>query len=157
MARQTGARLHVIHVVPPVTDPADSAERLTLEAKTLGDGVPTESALLRGRPARQIVEYARNQRIGLIVLGTHGRSGMSRAILGSVAEGVVRLAPCLVLTVPLAILEASGLVPAPVDVPALRRCIVCARDSDVDELVCETCRTKIRAEASARKREAERS
>jgi len=38
--------------------------------------------------------------VGLIVLGTHGRTGLTRALLGSVAEGVVRLAPCPELTVP---------------------------------------------------------
>ena len=100
LARESGATLHVVHVVPPVTDPADSAERLTETGKRLADGTPVETALLSGRVAREIVRYAREHGVGLIVLATHGRTGLSHAILGSVAEAVVRLAPCLVLTVP---------------------------------------------------------
>jgi hypothetical protein len=106
-----------------------------------------------GRVAREIVRYAREQGVGLIVLATHGRTGLSRAILGSVAEAVVRLAPCLVLTVPA---EPSSGAPAPVagPAPAPDHCIVCA--GATDDLVCETCRTRIRAEALERKIAAER-
>lgn len=46
-----------------------------------------------------IVSYARSRRADLVVLGTHGRAGFSKLIAGSVAERVVRLAPCPVLTV----------------------------------------------------------
>ena len=46
-----------------------------------------------------IVEYARNEKIDLIVMGTHGRRGLSRLVMGSVADKVVRTAPCPVLTV----------------------------------------------------------
>jgi nucleotide-binding universal stress UspA family protein len=94
LARESGATLHVVHVVPPVTDPADSAERLAETGKRLADGTPVETALLSGRVAREIVRYAREHGVGLIVLATHGRTGLSHAILGSVAEAVVRLAPC---------------------------------------------------------------
>jgi nucleotide-binding universal stress UspA family protein len=58
-----------------------------------------ETALLQGTPYDQIVEYARDNDHDLIVLGTHGRTGIRRALLGSVAERVVRKAPCAVLTV----------------------------------------------------------
>jgi nucleotide-binding universal stress UspA family protein len=51
------------------------------------------------RPAEAIVDYARQAGIDLIVMGTHGRSGMSQLLVGSVAERVVRTAPCPVLTV----------------------------------------------------------
>jgi len=89
------------------------------------------------------------------VVGTHGRTGFSRALLGSVAESVVRLAPCLVLSVPAALFEKAA-VPADVEaVPSTSRpCLVCGRTSA--ELVCETCRTRIRAEALHRKQAAER-
>ena len=50
-------------------------------------------------PAEAIVEYARRAAVDVIVIGTHGRRGMSRLFLGSVAERVVRTAPCPVLTV----------------------------------------------------------
>ena len=46
-----------------------------------------------------IVEYARKQKIDLIIMGTHGRSGVQHLLMGSVAERVVRTAPCPVLTV----------------------------------------------------------
>ncbi len=100
MAHERGVRLHIIHVVPPVTDPEDSAEKLKRLAAEIGKDLPVESALLSGRVAHQIIRYARDKGIGLIVLGTHGRTGVSRVLLGSVAESVVRLASCPVLTVP---------------------------------------------------------
>jgi nucleotide-binding universal stress UspA family protein len=52
-----------------------------------------------GDPLRQVVAYARDEAMDLIVLGTHGRSGVAHLFLGSVAERVVRTAPCPVLTV----------------------------------------------------------
>ena len=153
LARESGATLHVVHVVPPITDPADSAERLAETGKRLDDGTPVEAALLSGRVAREIVRYAREQGVGLIVLATHGRTGLSHAILGSVAEAVVRLAPCLVLTVPAGL--SPGTPPAiAVTAPAPHHCIVCA--GPTDDLVCETCRTRVRAEALERKMAVER-
>jgi nucleotide-binding universal stress UspA family protein len=52
-----------------------------------------------GHPVEEICRYARRHGVGLLVLGTHGRSGLRRVLLGSVAERVVRTAPCPVLTV----------------------------------------------------------
>jgi nucleotide-binding universal stress UspA family protein len=156
MAVQAGARLHVVHVVPPVTDPSLPAENLTRVAKSLGEGLTVETAVLSGWAGRNIVDYARDKRIDLIVLGTHGRTGISHAILGSVAETVVRLASCPVLTVPAALLARAGAAaaPPPVVAAAPRPCLVCSRTSD--ELICEGCRARIRAEALEQKREAER-
>jgi nucleotide-binding universal stress UspA family protein len=54
---------------------------------------------VEGAPFSQIVEYARTHKVDLIVMGTHGRGALAHAILGSVAERVVRFAPCPVLTV----------------------------------------------------------
>jgi nucleotide-binding universal stress UspA family protein len=54
---------------------------------------------VEGAPFSQIVEYAKTHAIDLIVMGTHGRGALAHAILGSVAERVVRFAPCPVLTV----------------------------------------------------------
>jgi nucleotide-binding universal stress UspA family protein len=56
-------------------------------------------AVVEGSPKVEIVRYARTQQIDLIVLATHGRSGLAHVIMGSVAENVVRIAPCPVLTV----------------------------------------------------------
>jgi nucleotide-binding universal stress UspA family protein len=153
VALESGARLHFVHVVPPVTDPGDSAVRLGGLAQALGEGLRVQTALLAGRVARNIVDYARDKAVDLIVLGTHGRSGVSHAILGSVAEAVVRLAPCLVLTVP-----PGAAAPRPetaaVAAAAGGRCVVCS--GPTDDLVCETCRARIRGEALERKVEAER-
>ena len=56
-------------------------------------------AVVEGSPKVEIVQYARKQNIDLIVLTTHGRTGLPHVIMGSVAETVVRTAPCPVLTV----------------------------------------------------------
>ena len=56
-------------------------------------------AVREGSPKAEIVRYARQEGIGLIVLSTHGRTGLAHALMGSVAESVVRMAPCPVLTV----------------------------------------------------------
>jgi nucleotide-binding universal stress UspA family protein len=155
MAIQAGAQLHVLHVVPPVTDPSLPAEHLARASRSLADGLRVETVLLSGWAGRNIVDYAREKRIDLIVVGTHGRTGITHAILGSVAETVVRLAPCLVLTVPASILSAPGGTPAPPPgALAPRPCLVCGQASD--ELICESCRTRIRGEALEQKRQAER-
>lgn len=60
---------------------------------------PLELRVVFGRPFERIVETAVQDRVALIVMGTHGRTGLARLALGSVAERVVRLAPCSVLTV----------------------------------------------------------
>lgn len=154
MARERGATLHVVHVVPPVTDPSLPAEQLTGVAQDIGAGISLTTALLDGRAGREIVRYARDRGMDIIVIGTHGRTGLSHAILGSVAESVVRLAPCMVLSVPTALSERA----APVAVEAMlstsRPCLVCSRTSE--DLVCEMCRTRIRAEALHEKQEQER-
>jgi hypothetical protein len=100
------------------------------------------------------VAYARDKRVDLIVLGTHGRSGVSHAILGSVAEAVVRSAPCLVLTVPQTAVEPPVAAAAPGAEAAEEHCIVCA--GATEGLVCEMCRTRIRGEALEHKAAAER-
>jgi nucleotide-binding universal stress UspA family protein len=60
---------------------------------------PVELRVLVGHPFERILETAVREQVALIVLGTHGRTGLAHAIMGSVAERVVRLAPCPVLTV----------------------------------------------------------
>jgi nucleotide-binding universal stress UspA family protein len=73
-------------------------EAAVMEAKRHHDRV--NGVLRRGRPWEEILEQASQMSADLIVLGTHGRTGLPRAIMGSVAEKVVRLSPVPVLTVP---------------------------------------------------------
>ena len=72
-------------------------DRLVSKAKTAG--VRATGLLLTGVPHDQIVRAARSRRAGLVVIGTHGRTGVARLFLGSVAARVVTLATCPVLTV----------------------------------------------------------
>jgi universal stress protein A len=68
-------------------------------AKARAEGLSARAVLRTGTAYAEIVNLARDERAGLIVIGTHGRGGVDRALLGSVADRVVRLAPCPVLTV----------------------------------------------------------
>jgi nucleotide-binding universal stress UspA family protein len=63
-------------------------------------GIPCKTTALTGRAAPEIVAHAKEIGADMIVMGTHGRSGLEHAILGSVAERVVHRAPCPVLVVP---------------------------------------------------------
>ncbi|HEX9871728.1 MAG TPA: universal stress protein [Candidatus Tectomicrobia bacterium] len=65
----------------------------------LKDLVPMDVQVVVGRPAAEIVRVAREQRVDLIVMGTHGRTGLGHLLLGSVAEEVTRQAPCPGFTV----------------------------------------------------------
>ena len=78
----------------------DVTKLLAHTCETLMPGVPTIIATSAGDPAEEIVRYAAGHRVDLIVLGTHGRTGVSRVLLGSVAERVLRTAHCPVLVVP---------------------------------------------------------
>ena len=62
------------------------------------EGRKVIQAVVEGSPKVEIVRYARKQNIDLIVLATHGRTGLPHVLMGSVAETVVRTAPCPVLT-----------------------------------------------------------
>lgn len=62
-------------------------------------GIKVRWALPAGAPFEEIVKAAQDERADMIVMGTHGRSGLNRLLLGSVAERVIRLAPCPVVTV----------------------------------------------------------
>jgi nucleotide-binding universal stress UspA family protein len=117
LAKLYGASLTLVYVDPPpiyVPDaigyipPGNAVEivaafekdltKLQGEARALGAGEVT-TKYIRGVPWFEIVELAAANRYDLIVMGTHGRSGLSHVLLGSVAEKVVRKAPCPVLTV----------------------------------------------------------
>ncbi|MBM3820879.1 MAG: universal stress protein [Acidimicrobiia bacterium] len=109
LAAQFGATLHVLHVFENVFlravvgDPRDLEtaarrsleDRLTPEDRQLGAVAELQ---VGDEPAKEIAQYARGAGIDLIVMGTHGRTGLPHVLLGSVAEHVVRTAPCPVLT-----------------------------------------------------------
>ena len=79
---------------------AESEALLAAEKKAVAEvGVPIETQHGRGVPYAEIVRIARIQSFDLIVMGTHGRTGLKHVLIGSVAERVVRLASCPVLTV----------------------------------------------------------
>lgn len=77
-----------------------ASERLAERVERAGAaGIPARSLLLDGVPHQQIVKAAERERPAMLVIGTHGRTGVERVLVGSVAERVVRLASCPVLTV----------------------------------------------------------
>ena len=104
--------LAVSYVLPPPLDlaplPFDmtkSLEQATVglaseEARVRAAGLACETATLFGRPDTEIVTRATATKADLIVMGTHGRSGLAHALMGSVAERVVRHSPCPILIVP---------------------------------------------------------
>ena len=114
------AQLHCIHVVdeacqywvslgpesvpmgPPPEDLGGLAEKQLADFKIAHLGglkTPPITEGLFGKPHVQICEYAAEKEIDLIVIATHGRSGISHALMGGTAEKVVRKSPCPVLTV----------------------------------------------------------
>ena len=151
-ARHFGARLHVLHVVPPAFDVDMPRTALTEAVAALGPLLAPEAAIVAGIAAREVVAYASEHDVDLIVMGTHGRTGVSHALLGSVAEAVVRRAPCPVLTVPASTGPAATAPEA--GAPRQSVCVVCARPSP--DLICEPCRAVIRGEALEHKRGEER-
>jgi nucleotide-binding universal stress UspA family protein len=108
LARKLDAELIVLHVEPVPTAGSDlgdvahaAVEReLARTAAGLRDYHPGVRTIVRaGAPDEEIVDAAATERASLVVMGTHGRTGLARALLGSVAESVVRRAPCPVLTI----------------------------------------------------------
>jgi universal stress protein A len=112
LARDSGATMIIIHVEEPPMAYGGGEMYLGVEdisrdelRKSLVQVVPPDQAvrfehkLLVGDPATAIVEAAHQEGADLIVLGTHGRTGLTRLLMGSVAEAVVRNAGCPVLTV----------------------------------------------------------
>jgi nucleotide-binding universal stress UspA family protein len=83
----------------PMYFPQDDPEPYLkgVAARLAGEGVPVKTVALSGRAAVALVEYARERKAGFLALTTHGRGGLRRALLGSVAEEVLRTAPCPVI------------------------------------------------------------
>lgn len=120
LAHAAGSELVLAHVVSasrlPITRARAVPEAVRKWAideleecagKARAQGLKARVALRVGIPYEQLVALAREEGADLIVVGTHGRGGVGRAILGSVADRLVRLAPCPVLTVPLKVSPAN--------------------------------------------------
>ncbi len=155
LAHHFGARLHIVHVVPDVSEKKLAEAKLDDSLADRTEGIKIVKAVPVGQAASAIVKYAEREKSDLIVLGTHGRSGLARVLMGSVAEVVVRTAPCQVLTIgPKA--ETTEQATAPVHVqPATpsRHCLVCAKLSP--QTICDSCKAHIQGEALERKRREE--
>jgi len=117
LAADANALLYIVHVherqdisaamgeagfaYPSAYDTADSAEvrdRLTKVVPTVAE-VAYDHHFLTGSPLREILKFAEREHVDLIVMGSHGRTGLSRLLMGSIAEGVMRKALCPVLIV----------------------------------------------------------
>ena len=118
LATQYQSKLYLIHVVEPIRVPIDlgvgvpglleyegtivEKAREHLEGLldlTARATLEVEAHVLRGAAFAEIVRFARDKNVDLIVIATHGLSGIAQLLLGSTAEKVVRKAPCPVLTV----------------------------------------------------------
>ncbi len=118
-AKEYGAKLYILHViedvqylanaymfdVPIMPSFADVEQNRLKEMQEFIDthvkdkDIQIEKVVRRGRPFIEIIEMARDENIDLIVTATHGRGGLEHVVFGSVAERVVRKAPCPVLSI----------------------------------------------------------
>jgi nucleotide-binding universal stress UspA family protein len=116
LAEKYGALMVLLHVIPPameeVSTHGSASEEIImeLEAKVearlyeialtdLDDTRPVDVKIAVGKPAEEILRVAGEEAIDLIVMGTHGHTGIAHVLLGSTAETVLRTAPCPVFTV----------------------------------------------------------
>jgi nucleotide-binding universal stress UspA family protein len=117
LAKKFDASVHLVHgfvvpvmpgpegglPIPPdvITDMEKAAKKGLAQSveRYSAARVPMEAHLMWEDPRHAIIDVAKEVKADLLVLGTHGRKGLKRALLGSVAESVVRLAPCAVLAV----------------------------------------------------------
>ncbi|MFZ1128957.1 universal stress protein [Methanoregula sp.] len=114
VARACGAAVHAAYVIDTGTFSTMSgdiplgdtyrvfqaeAEQAFARIRSQAGDVKVETSILEGRPAAEIVKFSVAKGIDLIVIGTQGKKGLERLLLGSVAEEIIRSAPCKVLVV----------------------------------------------------------
>lgn len=112
LARDTGATLLIVHVEEPplaygggemyyglVEPDRTELTRMLHEIKPSDPSIPVVYRLVTGDPATSVVQAAEEEGADFIVVGTHGRTGLGRLLMGSVAEAIVRKAKCPVVTV----------------------------------------------------------
>jgi nucleotide-binding universal stress UspA family protein len=168
------ARLVFLHVLEPAVYSVDFAithpgvppevrKRLDEMMKewvkhTNDQGIEAQGLFAMGAPFVEIGKAIEGHAIDLIVMGTHGRTGLAHLVLGSTAERVVRLAPCPVMTV-----RAAKKLPTPSESgatvsvstsprgaePAATFCHLCGQPSG--DMICEGCKVRVQAEAVERK------
>lgn len=110
LAKQSGARLLIVHVEEPplaygggelyygLPEPnSERIQKMLEDVRPRDPAVPFEHRLTMGDPAGEVVRIAGDESCEMIVMGTHGRTGLTRLLMGSVAEQIVRRAPCPVL------------------------------------------------------------
>ena len=121
LAKKYRARLFLIHVVPPLVFPSPTMEEFISEqanyqfieqviqrsmeqmesryVQRMGDYNDVQVRVLSGHPASELLNFIDQEQLDLVVMGTHGFTGLAHFFLGSTAEKVVRRAKCSVLTV----------------------------------------------------------
>lgn len=114
LAREHGGRIHGLYVLDTASWTGlpmessfegvgealrDQGEMALRQLERRVAAVPVRTDIVQGSPAKRIVEFTTQEGCDLVVMGTHGRSGVDRLLLGSVAERVVRSSPVPVLTV----------------------------------------------------------
>lgn len=118
IAKLSETKLYAVHVVSvgffPITIPTDAEWKKAFQEQLVNEGkqatayvenagrkanIEVESVILQGNPAEEILGFAEKNDIDLIVMGTHGTSGITRFLIGSVAENVIRHAKKAVLVV----------------------------------------------------------
>jgi len=121
IAKRDEGLLYILHVIPhsPFQDCAEGlVKREVLEriekrieedldknykehyVKKIGDGVPFEIVTKSGREDEEILKFAKQEKVDIIVMGTHGKTGIARVYFGSVAEKVFRRSPFPIFTIP---------------------------------------------------------
>jgi universal stress protein A len=116
LAGKYGAQMLLLHVIPPAVEEVSmhglewETAIMDLEAKVeaqlyeiasqeLEESLPVDVKIAVGKPAEEILRVANEEAVDLVVMGTHGHTGLTHVLLGSTAETVLRSAPCPVFTV----------------------------------------------------------
>jgi universal stress protein A len=122
LAKDVGAEVHLVHVIAPhhhfiplpLATNVEQSRELAREAAMIeqaeeelarikkdefGDSKKVTTFAVIGHPVQKLVDYAKEQSIDLIVMATHGRSGIEHAVLGGTTEKIVRNSPCSVLVI----------------------------------------------------------
>jgi universal stress protein A len=122
LAKDVGAEVHLVHVIAPhhhfiplpLATNVEQSRELAREAAMLeqaeeelahlkkdefGDSKKVTTFAVIGHPVQKLIDYAKEQSIDLIVMATHGRSGIEHALLGGTTEKIVRNSPCSVLVI----------------------------------------------------------
>jgi len=179
LARAYQAQVFLLHVMEPpsyaldfsLTHPGVPAEVKQKLAESIKQsvekmkklGINAEGYFVMGVPYAEIIHAAKKHEADLIVMGTHGRTGLTHFLLGSTAERVIQQAPCPVLAVktvmtqPLLSEKEEQVRSILNDLPADRSgtyCHMCGRPSK--DIICEVCKIRVQAEALERKQRVEK-